>query len=1114
MPNQQNQTTNDTHRYNANTANRIELKWQKRWTDRDTYHTPNLNEPGGEQFADRPKRFILDMFPYPSGVGLHVGHPLGYIATDIYARYLRAKGEHVLHAMGFDAFGLPAEQFAVEHGVHPRKTTETNIATMKAQLQRLGLAHDPKRSFATTDVEYYKWTQWIFLQIYNSWYDTNSNIARPVKDLVNQFANGERSATKEEANLDHKPWEDLDDRTKQRIIDSHRLAFLAEVPVNWCPGLGTVLANEEVTVEGRSERGNYPVYKKPLRQWMMRITSYAERLLKDLEPLDWPEPIKLMQRNWIGRSEGAMVDFPVDNAINNDFFSRRKSQKFPPVNSLDNTIIRVYTTRPDTLFGATYMVLAPEHSLVDTLIPDQWPDKTSPTWKGWFDPMPDVETASPREMVEAYRRYAAGRSDVERQIETKQKTGVFIGAYAINPATQKPIPIFIADYVMMGYGTGAIMAVPAHDERDYEFATQFKLPIVDVVHTHLHHTIQEACIRINKSKFKANLVASVSALVDFVALSVSQDRDDYDKIWGQITTRRSEKYDIEFAENTEARDVEQFFKTKLSDAGGSGSMQAQQRGTVSSIWKETLGAIIGSDFTGFVNDAAKGTLIRWIGNAFTESGYAVNSDNGEISLNRLKTNDARNLITTWLANNGLGEAAVNYKLRDWLFSRQRYWGEPFPIIYDDQGDPHPVPESHLPVELPPLDDFTPTCSDDPDALPEPPLARATNWTNIEIDGIKYRRETNTMPQWAGSCWYYLRYLDPTNLDTMVGSNAEKHWMLSHKDGTKTTSTDATYDPKLHHIGGVDLYVGGVEHAVLHLLYARFWHKVLFDLKHVSTPEPFGKLFSQGYIQAYAFTDQRGMYVPAENVIENNGEYYYKDELVTRSYGKMGKSLKNAVSPDQMFVDFGCDTLRLYEMSMGPLDQSKPWSTRDVIGSQRFLQRVWRNYVDEYTGNSKVTDEPASDKLRKLLHKTIDKVDQDMQTLAFNTAIAAMIELNNELVSLDTLPREIAEPFVKLLAPFVPHLAEELWEILGNKDQCVTFEDFPIADSSLLVEDEITLIVQVMGKVRAKVEIPADSDEENAHAAALTAENVQKHLEGKTIRKVIYVPGRLINFVAN
>ncbi len=1068
----------NAHRYDAARANAIELRWQNVWEENKTFCSPNPNDAGFDASEYVGKKYILDMFPYPSGAGLHVGHPLGYIATDIYARFLRASQFHVLHSMGFDAFGLPAEQYAVEHGVHPRITTENNIASMKRQLRRLGLGHDPARAFSTTDVDYYRWTQWIFLQVYNAWYDSDQQRARPISELIEGFADGSISTCDDDINPDSTPWAGLKSDTQRQLIDAHRLAYISNVPVNWCPALGTVLANEEVTADGKSERGNHPVYKRPLKQWMMRITEYAERLLNDLDPLAWPEPIKLMQRNWVGRSEGAVVRFAVDKS---------------------DATIEVFTTRPDTLFGATYMVLAPEHELVN-----------------------QITTPSHTEDVARYKRETESRSDIDRMAENRTKTGVFTGAFACNPATGQPVPIWIADYVLMGYGTGAIMAVPAHDDRDYEFAKTFDLPIVDVVHSRLMTLLYEAAVRLKELPSSTTTTIAKSRatiLVDFVALCMSQNRDDYDNVWKLVGTQRVDQPPLEVGESLEGVDVDAFFEQKLSEALESGPAGKDRRGSVSAAWSDQVTPLLSDGVDQLIEDAIHYRLAARLGQANTSDGIAVNSDNGEVSLNNLSKEDAIAQIARWLESQNIGSLAINYKLRDWLFSRQRYWGEPFPIVYDDSGNAHALEESDLPVELPPLDNFSPKSSDDPDAVPEPPLARASEWVQFEKNGQSWSRETNTMPQWAGSCWYYLRYLDKNNSEHLVDPAIEKYWMISRKDGQPIGDpAAATFDSSVHHWGGVDLYVGGAEHAVLHLLYARFWHKVLFDLGHVSTPEPFGKLFNQGYIQAFAYTDKRGIAVPADDVVEkDDGKWYFEDEVVNRSYGKMGKSLKNSVTPDEMCDDFGCDTMRLYEMYMGPLEQSKPWSTRDAVGSFRFLQRVWRNFVDENTGESLLTDDHADDSTRRHLHKTIAKVREDMHNLSFNTAIAAMIELNNALVKLDRLPREIAEPMLKMLAPFVPHFAEELWQKIGhNQDgtQSITYESFPEPIEKYLVDDEIQLIVQILGKVRAKLMVPAGCDEESAKNAALTDDNVQRHLEGKTIRKVIYVPGRLINFVAN
>ncbi|WJK36787.1 leucine--tRNA ligase [Solwaraspora sp. WMMA2065] len=931
-------------RYTAAMAGEIERRWQQRWERDGTFHAPNpvgpLADPAHPR-ADAEKLFLLDMFPYPSGAGLHVGHPLGFIGTDCYGRYQRMAGRNVLHAMGFDAFGLPAEQYAVQTGQHPRTTTEANIERYRAQLRMLGLAHDDRRSVATTDVEFYRWTQWIFLQVFNSWYDTEAGRARPVSELIAAYESGRR------ATPDGRAWSELTDRERRELVDAHRLAYVSEAPVNWCPGLGTVLANEEVTADGRSERGNFPVFKRNLRQWMMRITTYADRLLTDLDLLDWPEPIKLMQRNWIGRSTGAHIVFPTDAAP-----------------------IEVFTTRPDTVFGATYMVLAPEHALVDELVPTAWPEGTRPAWTGGH--------ATPAEAVEAYRKQAAGRTDAERQAETRDKSGVFVGAYATNPVNGARLPIFIADYVLAGYGTGAIMAVPAQDERDWDFAEVFDLPIV---------------------------------------------------------------------------------RTVTPPA----------------------------DFTG---------------KAYTGDGPAMNSD----FLNGLGVTEAKERIIAWLEAGGHGRGAVTYRLRDWLFSRQRYWGEPFPIVYDETGLPIPLPEEMLPLELPEIDDFSPRTFDPDDAAsdPETPLSRAADWVEVELDltGVpgapagrrSYRRETNTMPQWAGSCWYELRYADPANADAFVDPANERYWM------GPASATDC---------GGVDLYVGGVEHAVLHLLYARFWHKVLFDLGHVSSVEPFRRLFNQGYIQAYAYTDARGAYVDAAAVTERDGGWFHGETAVNREYGKMGKSLRNVVTPDEMCEAYGADTFRVYEMSMGPLEVSRPWETRAVVGSYRFLQRVWRALVDEHTGASRVTDAPAADEVRRLTHRIVDGVRADMDGLRFNTAIAKLIELTNALTRLPATPREAAEPLVLMLAPFAPHVAEELWQRLGHTGS-LTYADFPSADPALLRAASVIYPVQVAGKVRGRVEVPAEAAEDEVRAAALAA--VAEHLAGRTPRKVIVVPGRMVSVV--
>lgn len=1003
------------YRYTADLAARLETAWQDRWEAERTFWAPNPAGPIGEpeKVAGREKLFVLDMFPYPSGAGLHVGHPLGYIATDVFSRFQRMMGKNVLHALGYDAFGLPAEQYAVATGQHPAVTTQANIDTMRAQLRRLGLGHDDRRSVATTDTEFFRWTQWIFLQAFNSWFDpqapTRDGVgrgrARPIDELVAEFEVGARELP------DGRSWSRLDEVERRRVIDGYRLAYLSQAPVNWCPGLGTVLANEEVTAEGRSDIGNYPVFKRNLRQWMMRITAYADRLLDDIDRLDWPEPVKLMQRNWIGRSSGANVVFDVATAGG----------------SVEG--IEVFTTRPDTLFGATFMVLAPEHELVAHLVPLAWPEETRAAWTGAYD--------TPTQAVTAYRAQAAAKSDLERQTEGKDKSGVFTGSFATNPVTGERIPVFIADYVLMGYGTGAIMAVPAEDERDWDFATRFDLDIVRTVQPPPDHPEDQA---------------------------------------------------------------------------------------------------------------------------FTGDGPAINSANEEIDLNGLGTQEAKAAMTAWLEAKGFGRGAITYKLRDWLFSRQRYWGEPFPIVYDEHDLPIALPTEFLPVELPEVEDYSPTQHgpDDGASDPTPPLAKAHDWTHVELDlsayghgdgPATYRRELNVMPQWAGSCWYELRYLDPTNELALVDPEVEEYWMGPRP--TPALGLPGSMPPGAPDAGGVDLYVGGVEHAVLHLLYSRFWHKILFDLGHVSSAEPFRRLFNQGYIQAYAFRDARGQAVPADEVEEHPGAdgepvFTWRGESVRREYGKMGKSLKNVTTPDEMYAAYGADTFRVYEMSMGPLDVSRPWETRAVVGSQRFLQRLWRIVVDEETGATRIAgptessasgDDASADgasaddasgdgtggrgasgaagldaSTAKLLARTIEGVRGDYEHLRFNTAIAKLIELTNGLTKLDVVPREAAESLVLMVAPVAPHIAEELWSRLGHA-QSLAYEPFPVADPALLVEDAVTCVIQVAGKVRDRLQVPADIAEDELQAAALASPKIAALLEGKTVRKVIVRPPSLVNIVA-
>ena len=962
---------NDTaHRYTAELAGRIEVAWQDRWEEQRLFRAPNPAGPWAapEDVARHSgAMFVLDMFPYPSGKGLHIGHPLGYIATDVTARFNRMLGKNVLYSLGYDAFGLPAEQYAVQTGQHPRTTTLANIEVMARQLKRLGMSYDDRRAIRTIDPDYYRWTQWIFLQIYNSWYDVEAQRedggrgrARPIADLVAQFETGERPTP------DGRPWAELTEVECSRVLDDHRLAYTSKAPVNWAPGLGTVLSNEEVTNDGRSERGNFPVFKKNLRQWMMRITAYADRLADDLDRVDWPEKVRIMQRNWIGRSHGAKVRFAVDGS---------------------DAVLEVFTTRPDTLFGTTFMVISPEHPVVDALVAQAWPQGTRPVWTGG--------ASTPGEAVAAYRLAASRKSDIERQSEGKAKTGVFTGSFAVNVATGEHVPVFVADYVLMGYGTGQVMGVPGQDQRDWDFARAFDLPIVRTV----------------------------------------QPTPDHD-----------------------------------------------------------------------------------LDTAYGGEGPAINSSNESVSLDGLGIADAKARMTQWLTEIGAGEETVTYKLRDWLFSRQRYWGEPFPVVFDEDGVAHALPESMLPLELPDVPDYSPKTFDPEDnsSEPEAPLARATEWVEVELDlgdgrGMRrFRRETNTMPNWAGSCWYYLRYLDPENPDAIVHPANEAYW-IGPRPEPVASAPEGALDP-----GGVDLYIGGVEHAVLHLLYARFWHKVLHDLGYLSSSEPFRKYFSQGYIQAPAFMDARGQYVEAAEVVEGVGaegqpEFTWNGEPVTREFGKVGKSLKNMISPDDMYAAYGADTLRLYELGMGPLEASKPWDTRAVVGSQRFLQRLWRNVVDEESGELAVGSGEPSAELLRVMHRTADAVRADYAALSFNTAIARLTELNNALTKVSGgAPREVVETLILMTSPLAPHIAEELWSRLGHPES-VAFEPFPVADPAYLVEDTVTCVVQVRGKVRARLEVPADISEDALREQALAIPRIAEEAAGG-VRTVIVRAPKLVNVV--
>ena len=967
------QATEPTYRYTAKVAGRIERKWQEEWDKRNTFHADN---PAGDlqgPLAQKSPYFILDMFPYPSGKGLHVGHPLGYIATDTLARYHRMLGDNVLYTMGFDAFGLPAEQYAIATGQHPRITTEDNIANMRRQLRLLGLSHDQRRSFATTDPEDIQWTQWIFLQIFNSWYDPEADNAeggkgraRHIQELQDQFASGQRPTP------DGRAWDQLSAVEQATIIDGYRLAYIDYAPVNWAPGLGTVLANEEVTADGRSERGNFPVFPKKMRQWMMRITAYGDRLVDGLQTVDWPEKVKSMQEHWIGRSHGAEVFFTVPGVTP---FSSSSPSSLDPASSAR---LEVFTTRPDTLFGATFMVVSPEHPILggseQPAVPATWPEGTREAWTGGFD--------SPAEAVANYRALAAAKSNEERVSEAGEKSGVFTGLFGTNPVTGATIPIFVADYVLMGYGTGAIMAVPAHDERDFAFA----------------------------KKFDVDIVTTITPPEDF---------------------------------DTDAQ-------------------------------------------------------------AWTGDGVLVNSANEHLDLNGKNKKQAIQAMTAWLEERGYGFGATTFRLRDWLFSRQRYWGEPFPVVYGKDGRVHALPESALPITLPELEDFSPRTFDPEDANSEPeaPLGRASDWLTVELDlgeGTQtYYRDTNTMPNWAGSCAYEIRYADPTNAEQLIASENEQYWMGPREGKTS---------------GGADLYVGGVEHAVLHLLYSRFWQKVLFDLGYLSASEPFHKLFNQGYIQAYAYKDARGAYVPAEEVEgDEKSGFTWQGQPVTQEYGKMGKSLKNIVTPDDLAGQYGSDTLRVYEMSMGPLDVSRPWDTRAVVGSQRFLQRLWRNVLDEETGQLTVTEDEPDLETQRLLARTIQDVTQEYSAMRINTAIARMIVLNNHVTSLKSVPRSVIEPLVLMVSPVAPHIAEELWEKLGHT-QSLAREPFPtVSDPSLLVEEEITAIVQVNGKLRARMQVSPSISADDLQELALRQDPIRHALEGQTPQRVIVRAPKLVNVV--
>ncbi len=945
----------------------IEKKWQGFWQEHKTFKAKDCD-------VSRPKYYVLDMFPYPSGEGLHVGHPEGYTASDIVARYKRMKGFNVLHPFGWDAFGLPAEQHAIKTGTDPALTTAKNITNMRRQTKSLGFSYDWDREIATTDPEYYRWTQWIFLKFFNSYFDESEQKAKPIEQLPIPDGRSEQE--------------------RQQFIDDHRLAYQANVPVNWCPALGTVLANEEV-VGGVSERGGYPVVRRPMRQWMLRITRYADRLLEDLAEVDWPESIKKLQVDWIGRSVGAEVCFHV---------AQPPSAGSTPEGGGATQDLWVFTTRPDTLFGATYMVIAPEHPFVDVI--------TTPAQKA---------------AVQEYCEAAARKSDLDRTDLAKEKTGVFTGAYAINPVNNEKIPIWISDYVLISYGTGAIMAVPAHDERDFEFAKKFDLPIIQVV----ARSIEEEFIINHAAEFANDESVGNVACPGYMGFYIVRD-----------SNRPKEGWE-EFAADRQYRRVDLPNGTRLYAVPHEGGAEDIRR--FFAVEPEYLDIVHEPEF---MKDP-KATIVRPLEEAFIADGYAVNSG----PFNGLPTAEFKEKITAWLAERGQGRKAVNYKLRDWLFSRQRYWGEPFPILHTEDGRVIGLSENELPLRLPEVADYRPP------GTGESPLAKATDWVNVTLpDGTKAKRETNTMPQWAGSCWYYLRYLDPKNSQRGWDPAQEKYWMP------------------------VDLYIGGAEHAVLHLLYSRFWHKFLYDLGYVSTKEPFRKLINQGMI------------------LGEDGQ-------------KMSKSRGNVVNPDRVVEEYGADSVRLYEMFMGPLEAIKPWSMRDMQGVSRFLQKTWRVVVDEETGGlaSAVKEAEPDEETARLLHQTIHKVGGDIETFGFNTAISAMMIFVNHLAKQDVRPRSVVESFVLLVAPFAPHIAEELWQRLGHRES-LAYQPWPKYEEEVAREKQIELPVQINGKVRDRILVPADSDEEQVKARALAGEKVVAALAGKSPRKVIVVKGKMVSIV--
>ena len=1041
-------------RYTAAMAGQIEPKWQAVWEERSAFVALNPDQDGFD--GSRPKFYGLDMFPYPSGAGLHVGHPEGYTATDIVCRYKRMRGFNVLHPMGFDAFGLPAEQHAIQTGEHPAKFTRQTIDTFRRQLKRFGFSYDWTREIATIDEQYYKWTQWIFLKIYNSWYDAQDKQARPISELIHLLETGigrvgpdgelvrvnEISRAVESIAGDSdlsRQWHELSAEEQRAFIDDHRLAYVGEQTVNWCPALGTVLANEEV-IDGRSERGGHPVFRKPLKQWLFRITAYAERLLEGLDDLDWPESTKTQQREWIGRSEGAEIDFELDL----DLDDPETDTDLPPA-------LRVFTTRPDTIFGATYMVIAPEHEVIDAVLAN-----------------PRSET--PTDELRAYVEAAKNKSDKER-LENKDKTGCFTGLYAINPASRERIPVWTSDYVLAGYGFGAIMAVPAHDKRDYEFAKAFNLPIRDVIYPRtilaMAFFVQSATDEEQSSEIWKRHLADFLGLVTTSSLPPEV----YPEVLDAIRNRRT-------------KDVGPLIG---DDA----------RGTIREEYESSLDELGVSNFAELQAIFDEARYFAVTGAAYAATGFMVNSASEELSINGLPSAAGADAVVGWLEATRIGRQRVNYRLRDWLFSRQRYWGEPFPIVFDEHGNHHAVSEDCLPILLPELTDYQPAVSEDP----QPLLGKATDWVRTTAGEVGVNdlppeatvyRETNTMPGWAGSCWYHIRYCDPNNDRQMISAEADAYWLNTN---------------------GVDLYIGGAEHAVLHLLYARFWHMILHDLGYVMSPEPYRKLFHQGMITSHAYQRPDKSLVPMDMIEERDGSYFEKgtDTPLVRIVAKMSKSLKNVINPDEIIEEFGADTFRLYEMYMGPLEASKPWNTDDTVGLYRFLQRLWRLCIDEETGDAKFID-PGDAKIERLLHRTIAKVEGDIERLAFNTAIAALIEFVNAALKVG-LSKDQMHRLAKIVSPMAPHIAEEIWHRSGGVG-CVSVETWPTYDEAMLKDDEVEIAIQIMGKVKARLTVPADADEARLEALALEDERIKPMLEGKAVRKVIVVPGRLVNIVAN